>query len=339
MDKFYTQRGARPDLSALFNLSTAATGGYVFPKLFPIMTPREKAGTQSYVLAAARRKGAAGRANGAELTVIERKTAALNWTTARLEGRTGIYLSECKGYDGVEAVDQDGGEDALTACMDAAEAAAHAKVFSAARTGAAVTLANASVIKILQQQAKAVLPYGQPVLAMSFNTFLDFINIPEVRTRLEIGTLAKGDIGFQAAQSPQMRQAVSSLLTIGDIYIFDNDAVGDLADDYIAVIGVRPVEKGKAQAEVRRKATYGLGIFYLPDGASDDMPFTVSSFDDRDNKRNVYDAEGYYSLNELNGAAVKMLKLDAAYTEPTKQVLIINSEENPVNTKPNTVAG
>ena len=93
--------------------------------------------------------------------------------------------------------------------MDAAEAAAHAKVFSAARTGAAVTLANASVIKILQQQAKAVLPYGQPVLAMSFNTFLDFINIPEVRTRLEIGHAGQRRYWFPGCAKPQMRQAVS----------------------------------------------------------------------------------------------------------------------------------
>ena len=41
----------------------------------------------------------------------------------------------------------------------------------------------------------------------------------------------------------------------------------------------------------------------------------TSSFDDRDNKLNAYDAESRYSLNELHTAGQAVCKFAAAYTE------------------------
>lgn len=344
MEMFYTERGDRPDLAARAKLTQASIGGYAFTKLFPVLPVTERAGDFSYApvgMVTGTTNVAEARANGAELTANALATVDFAWTTARLEARTVIYVNEVKGFGGIEAADGFGGEDCTRRAYNKVEIAAYGKVFSAARRGAKTELANHQVVTLLQKGALAQRKYGQPYLVMTSYGLLKFVNIPEVRSRMFGEYGPTGAMNYITGGQVQLAKAISPLIGFEDIIVFDSEIVGSTYDDYIAIASLRKeaMAGGVALSGVAKaRALYGFAAIYIPDPANNDQPFSVSSFDDRLNKANYYDAESRYSLNELHADAVTvydMLADIASYTPidaRVVQVQVVNDEESPVVT-------
>jgi len=344
MDEFYTQRGDRPDLAALANLTQASVGGYAFPKLFPVLPVLERAGDFSYAPVGQTNvttNVAEARANGAALTASDLVTSDYAWTTAHLEARTRIYANEVKGFGGIEAADKFGGEDCIRRAFNKVEIAAYAKAFSSTRRGAATELVNHGVVTLLQKLALAQRKYGAPYLFMTTYGMLKFVNIPEVRSRLfgEFG--ATGAMNLITGGQMDLAKAISPLIGFEGIIPFDSEIVGSTYDDYIAVASLRKEALAGGAAlltTAKARALYGFSAIYIPNAANADQPFSVSSFDDRDTKANLYDAESRYSLNELHTAAVSVCNMLAnidAYTPIDSRVLqvqVVNDEDSPVVT-------
>ena len=315
---FRVEKADRPDLAAIGSMSQLDVQGYAFPKIFPLLPVAEKSGTMTVAPAGlTASKGTKGRANGSALNGTAIEMVDVNWAAVRFEGRGKLFEDDGAAYATAEAADQAGAELAQRLAWNKVEDEAFAKVFTAARAGAATELTDHSVVKILQKQAKALRKYGKPTLVMTTNTWLDFVEIPEIRVRLEKLAGAGNDIGFIMTDFEKVRAAVSTFLSFDAIVLFDSEIVGTSHDGEIAVIGLRSAEakNGNVAALAKSKALYGWTPIYIPEDAPADKPFDMRAWYDDDNKCNVYDAEAFLGVVEAFGAAVVMCKLAAAYTE------------------------
>ena len=318
MGKFYrVATGDRPDLAAIGSASQADLKGYAFPKIFPIILVNENSGMYSVAPAGlTNSKGVEGRSNADELDATDVNPVDVNWACARIEGRGRIFENGSAAYASQEACDQSGAETAQRLAWNKVEDKAFGKVFTAARKTSAVELANHAVISTLQKKAKSLRKYGRPTLVMTTNAWFDFVEIPEVRRRLEKFAGAGNDIGFLATDTEKVRGAISTLIGFSDIVLFDSDIVDAVGafNDCVAVIGLREAQGDMIQ-QIKTKATYGFSTVYLPDAATGDKPFDMRTWYDDEHKANVYDAEGHVGVIEAFADGVVMTKLAAAYTE------------------------
>ena len=315
---FRTKTADRPDLAAIGSASQLDVMGYVFHRIFPLMPVTESSGTISVAKPGlTNSKGQKGRADGEEISTSTVTRQDINWSTARYEGRALQYEKDASAYETEEDADAAGAEEAQRLAWNKAEDTAFAKVFTAARKSGATTLADHAVVKTLQKKAKALRKFGKPTLVMTTNTWFDFVEIPEIRYRLEKLAGAGNDVGFIMTDLPKVRAAVSSFMQFNDILVFDSDIVdvGGTFDGCIAVIGLRPEAMDNAHRVAKAKAVYGWTPMYIPEGAPADKPFDMRSHYSDDKKANVYDAEAFFEPTEAFSAAVAMCKFADSYTE------------------------
>lgn len=331
---FRVEKADRPDLAAIGSMSQLDVQGYAFPKIFPLLPVTEKSGTMTVAPAGlTESKGTKGRANGTALNGTAITMVTVDWSAARFEGRGKLYEDDGAAYATAEAADQAGAELAQRLAWNKVEDEAFAKVFTATRASGATELPDHEVVKTLQKKAKALRKYGVATLVMTTNTWLDFVEIPEIRVRLEKLAGASNDIGFIMTDIEKVRAAVSTFLGFGSVVLFDSAIVGTSHDGEIAVIGLRPEAKnGNVAALAKSKALYGWTPVYIPEDAPADKPFDMRAWYDDANKCNVYDAEAFLGVVEVfdkdgdgeNGAAIAMCKLAETYTEyPT---VVVNNE-------------
>lgn len=314
---FRVQEGDRPDLAAIGGASQADLKGYAFPKLFPLVRVGEKSGKFSVAPAGlTASKGTKGRANGTALSATDVTPVDVAWSCARYEGRGRIFEDDGAAWASPEACDQAGAETAQRLAWNKVEDEAFATLFTAARKTGAAELADHAVVKTLQAKAKGLRAYGRPVLVMTTATWMSFVEVPEIRHRLERFAGAGNDVGFLAADAEKVRAAVSTLIGFADIVLFDADLVdaSGAFEGLVAVVGLRDAQGDVLQA-IKTRATYGWATVYLPDAATGDKPFDMRTWYDNANKANVYDAEAHLGIVEAFSGAVAMTKLASAYTE------------------------
>lgn len=325
MGLMYVENMERPDLRTFAKLTQADLRGYAFSKLFPVVTVREKGGK---IWVAPKNLGTAqgmkNRANGTALTGTDVKTVEVSYATDRFEGRGTIYESEMHGFADMNAACQAGAVDAGRKVLNSFEYEAAQKVFTSVRTTGCAELSDGSVLKTLQQAAKRVRGYGKAALYLSDAAFLNLCDIPEIRTRLEVGAKVTGDIGYLALNDEKVLATVSTLLGFHAIAIFDSDVVGTGYDNYVAVVAVRPEAFGATgdmvRALAKSRAMFGALMVYVPGDAPADEPFTLSQSADRTAKANYFDAEAFAvakefftaSSTESAGAVVTKFKTAAA---------------------------
>jgi len=315
---FRVKNEDRPDLAAVGSISQDDLRGYAFTKIFPIIPVSMKAGTLTVAPAGlTESKGTKGRSNGSALSGTALASVDVSWTAARFEGRGKIYEDDGAAYASEAACDAAGAELAQRLAWNKVEDEAFGKVFTSTRKSGATELADHAVIKGLQKKAKSLRKYGKPTLVMTTNTWLDFVEIPEIRSRLADLAKAGSDLGFILTDFEKVRSAVSTLLAFADIILFDSDIVDGEGtyDGCIAVIGLRPEAQANALQTVKTKAVYGWTPVYIPETGDGVKPFDMRSWYDEENKANVYDAEAFLGPTEAFSGGVAMTKLAASYTE------------------------
>jgi len=326
---FRVEKADRPDLAAIGSTSQLDVQGYAFPKIFPLMPVTEKSGTMTVANAGlTASKGTKGRANGSALSATDISMVDVNWAAARFEGRGRLYENDGAAYASAEAADNAGAELAQRLAWNKVEDEAFKIVFTSARTSGATTLTDHSVVKILQQKAKALRKFGRPALVMTTNAWMDFCEIPEIRFRLEKLAGAGNDIGFIMTDIEKVRAAVSTFLSFHSVILFESEIVGTSHDTEIAVVALRPGTDGKVAETAKSKALYGWTAVYIPEDAPADKPFDMRAWYDDDNKANVYDAEAYLMPTEAFSSGVEMCKFADAYTEYATSIV-----NNTVNTQ------
>lgn len=331
---FRTQTADRPDLAAIGSTSQLDVMGYVFPKIFPLIPVTEQGGTMSVANPGlTNSKGTKGRADGAALSPSDVTRTDVNWFAARYEGRGRIFEKDGSAYESEEDTDNAGAEEAQRLAWNKVEDTAFAKVFTAARKSGATELADHAIIKTLQKKAKSLRKFGKPVMVMTTNTWFDFVEIPEIRSRLEKLAGAGNDVGFIMTDLPKVRAAVSTFMQFADILVFDSDIVdtNGTYDGCIAVIGLRTEVNGDALRVAKAKAMYGWTPMYIPEGAPNDKPFDMRSWYDNAVKANIYDSEAYLEPVEAFSSAVAMCKLLADLGSYTEYAVPVVNVEQPAN--------
>lgn len=329
-DLMYVQDAERPDLRTFAKLTQEDMRGYAFSKIIPVITVSEKGG-KIWVApkGATTAQGTKNRANGTALTGSEVKTVEVSYSCDRIEGRAPIYESEMHGFADENAAAQAGASAAGRQVLNSMEAIFNGVVFTSART--ATELADHAVLKGLQTAAKKIRGYGKAALYMSSETFLTFVEIPEIADRFKQFAHTTGDVGYLATTNDQILASLSTMLGFDRIAIYDSDVVGATNDGKIAVVGVQPdafgVSGDVARGIAKTKAMFGAAMVWVPAGAPSDEPFVMSQAADRANKCNYFDAEGWVALSNFvpatsdeNGGAV-VCKLAAKYT-PMPAVMV-----------------
>ena len=314
---FRVQDGDRPDLAAIGSTSQLDMKGYAFPKLFPLLPVTERSGTMRVAPAGlTESKGTKGRSNGTTLSGTAIEMVDVSWSVARYEGRGKLYEDDGAAYSSAEAADNAGAELSQRLAWNKVEDDAFKTVFTASRKSGATELSDHAVVKTLQKKAKKLRKYGTPTLVMTTNTWLDFVEIPEIRFRLHALADAGKDIGFILTDIDKVREAVSTFLGFGSVVLFDSDIIdtAGTCDGVVAVVGIRKIE-GSVVDAVKAKAVYGWTPIYIPEDAPADKPFDMSSWYDKENKANVYDAEAFLGIVEAFSGAVETCKMAESYTE------------------------
>lgn len=343
----YTTKGPRPDLLIEGIASQSALSGYAFPKLFHVVAQTEKGGTFSFARPNGRGEaGVVGRENGASLSAAAIELGEVSWGVVRYEGRAAMYEDDVKRAGGIENADRQGGRKCVRKAFNSIERAAIATFFSSARRTDAVELADGSVISILSDAADAVAEFGTPWLVCSTKSIKTLAKIPEVRAEC-VGTAFPQGLGnLLTVGGQKLADAIGNVIGLGGVIVFDSAIVGAAYDTYVGIVGLqREAVDNPADAIMVAKdlPVYGVALISKPDSAENLLD--VSSWDDPENKRNVYDAEAQLKLQELNGAdfadtpdplngAVRVFVFAEEYTfvgsNLVQRVQIVNDEEDPV---------
>lgn len=307
--QMYVQDAERPDLRPFAKMTQEDMRGYAFGKVFPVIFVRGKGG-KIYVAGKnlTNGQGTKGRSDGTSLSGTALATVEVSYSTGRVEGRGKIYEHEMHGYSSQEAAEQNGATLAGRLVLNTVEKDAMAVIFSSARISGATSGTAKGILKELHNAAKSVRAYGKPWLVCSDQAFLDLCGLSKIEDRLATATKASGDIGFMALQDEKVLQTISTLLYFNGIAVYDSDIVGDTYDGYVAVVAVQPETIGASSDQVltvaKTKAMAGATIVCLPEDAPAGEPFTLSTAADRDNKCNLFDAEGWLQIKEFKGWTV-----------------------------------
>ena len=319
-----TQTGPRKDLMDILLETQKDLGGWAWPKIFFILATSERAGTFSYAPPSLPNDTTGvveNRVNGTDLVGETVPDPDYNWTTGKLEARTLIYESQIKPLGGIEKADRHGAKRSFRRAMNKIEIKANATIFSTTRTAAATTLADQSVVGTLQAKALALRAYGKPHLYMSTEGLTKFLQIPEVRNNMF------GQWGPQVAMSlltgdqKILLEKLSPLIGFPSIVVYDSQIVGNANNDYIGIVALRDEAMAGGEEIImtaKEMAMYAFAALYIPDGANQNMPMGISAGVDYKAKANLYDATGFYSLNEIHPDAVAVCKMlpISDYTTP-----------------------
>jgi len=350
-----TTTQARPDLALAAKESQVVMGGYCFPKLFPAIVQPEKGGQFSYapVGTTAKRNATKGRANSTALDSEEIVSKIHKWATDRIEKRVKIFFNEVKGLGGLASADSHGGIHAVRQTFNAMEYEAFQKVFSTARVAGATLLADGKVTKTLAKALVGARRFGKGYLVLTTNGLLDFLQIPAVMRKISNLLGPVDPMELLAGDRNVLVSRISPILGFGGMIVFDSEIIKDTTfDKYVAVVGLREEivnDASNIQMVAKEKAIYGYSVVYLPDGATSEVPFEVSSHADHKDKANYYDTDGEYQFNELhgddgeatpnpNGGAVQVFKMDDIenYTVFQGAPIDVNVKSMPTATPPVT---
>jgi len=192
---------------------------------------------------------------------------------------------------------------------------------SATRLTSAETLTDQNVLKILQGKAIALRKYGAPYLVMTTDALTTFLQIPELRNNMF------GQWGPQVAMSlltgdqNVLLSKLSPLIGFPGVIVYDSQIVGTAQNDYIGIVALRDEAMAGGEEIImtaKEMAMYAFAALYIPDGANQNMPMGISAGVDYKAKANLYDATGFYSLNEIHPDAVAVCKMlpISDYTTP-----------------------
>jgi hypothetical protein len=336
--------GVRPDLA---KLPVNWPDKYIGAEIFPPSTTAEMTGEFTYRGIVADASAEVDRAANVNLTMNLITNEDGEFTCHKYEKRHGMTEKEVKQIGGIEKADPIGARASKRVVIRAFENAAKAKVFSAARKSAALSLTAGKELAIINAAADQVRRVsGVLSLVASRQWLLGFIGLQYVQARLvAIGGLQGYITSRDAALGIQPEVLVSMLRTVlpfERILVGDNDHWFSHAEANYAAVMMLPSVKGEdILPAAKEDPIYGLSKWFLPDpvGAPDSM-FEVSSDWLPTEKISAWDATGYFDLIELNPTGAQLVELPSgAVYSTTSTTTTSTSTTSTSTTTTTTTAG
>jgi hypothetical protein len=295
---YYTETGARPDLASLeVNLPE----GYIGTKIYPVVPVMEKASGFSYATVTADSTAQTGRVAGVAPNKTQIANSAGTFSCAEVVDRGAVTPDEAKQMGGIANADAVGAKWAMRQVLKLREGLIAAKVL-----GTADDTFDAAKLRTDMQVARQALRLypGRTVLAAS--SFVLNAMVQNIAAEAGIGdAFARIVTGVNAAEAAMglsfeaWKRGLAMFLGVDDVLAGDDEVWN--AGTYAGKFAIVKVDNSNDPLSHKYIPVIGKTFTFLPDGTSG---WEVESVADRVNKNNLYDAQLWANVVELNAGAV-----------------------------------
>jgi len=306
MEQYKTETGRREDLEAI---EANPVLSYVGTKFYPVLPVTEKTGSVYYTTLTADAASQDALARGTALTPVYLTESVATFSAASVEKRYAIGRDEVKQMGGIEKSDKLGGSASKRSVQRTLETALAAQLQTIAGTRQSAAHVAGSFLAEANIAREAIRLYpGKTAFVCAFTVFNAIMRYTEVLNQFSLAALMLG--GGEAkdviAGSPSaLKMILGGILSVDEVIVGDDDHWGvGIGSGGIGCAGVFCKLPGQDEFSHKMDAVLGKLVQYLPDGK---QPFIVESFYSDNLKSNMYDAETWYSIEELNGAAAYVL--------------------------------
>lgn len=305
MEAYKTEPGRREDLEAI---EVNPVLGYIGTRFYPVLSVTEKTGSIYYTTLTADSAAQAAVARGTALATVRLTESVATFSCASVEKRYAVSRDEVKQMGGIEKADKLGGMASKRSVQRALETALAAQLqtvgsHQTAAHSAGQFLAEANVAR------EAIRRYpGKLVFVCSFTVFNAIMRFTEVLNQFSLSALmlGGGDAKDVIAGSPNaLKMILGGILSVEEVLVGDDDHWGvDIGSSGIGCNGVFVKLPGEDEFSHKMDPVLGKLVQYLPDGK---QPYIIESWYYDHLKENIYDAETWYSIEELNAEAAYVL--------------------------------
>lgn len=305
LEEYHTERGRREDLEAI---EANPVLSYIGHRFYPVLDVTEKTGSVYYTALTADSAAQEALARGTALTPVYLTESVATFSCASDEKRYAIGRDEVKQMGGIEKADKLGGMASKRSVQRVAETAIALQLQTVGthQTAAHVDgqfLAEANVAR------EAIRRYpGKTAFVCAFTVFNAIMRFTEILNQFSLSALMLG--GGEAkdviAGSPNaLKMILGGLLSVDEVIVGDDDHWGvGIGGSGIGVNGVFVKLPGPDEFSHKLDPVLGKFIQYLPDGT---QPYIVESWYNDELKSNMYDAESWNEIMEMNAEAAYVL--------------------------------
>jgi len=305
MESYKTETGRREDLEAI---EANPVLSYIGTRFYPVLPVSEKTGSVYYTTLTADAASQDALARGTALTPVYLTESVATFSCASVEKRYAIGRDEVKQMSGIEKADKLGGAASKRSVQRTLETALALQLqtvggHTTAAHAAGQFLAEANVAR----ESIRLYP-GKTAFVCAFTVFNAIMRYTEVLNQFSLAALmlGGGDAKDVIAGSPAaLKMILGGMLSVDEVIVGDDDHWGvDIGSSGIGCNGVFVKLPGEDEFSHKMDAVLGKLVQYLPDGK---QPYIVESWYNDELKSNMYDAETWYSIEELNPAAAYVL--------------------------------
>jgi len=321
MEQYQTITGNRRDVlmaekeKGRLNPPTEYIGNLIFPMSFK---SGEKSGDFYYQTLTADAAAQTSRTAGAAPARVRLATTEGAYRCASYEKRYAVSRDEVKSFGNIDNADMIGVSAAGRSVYRAFETACAAALIDGTGYTARIATTTGKVLESLSKAAQNVKRYpGKTVLVCSEDWYLDFLGQADVKAAIQATFGNAGLLNLQTmlAQGPEATiQFMIAVIQFDRILIGDNDHWQvEGREDAAAVVRVPDPNVSRDVTDLallyKERAVYGISHWWIPDPADPELLFIAESFYDKDTKDNVYDAEGFFQVAQLNAGAKQLVTL------------------------------
>lgn len=290
-----TESGYRPDLAAL---EVNPVFNYVGKNFYPVEVKREKTGDFTYQTVVPDADASTSYSDGVELGITDLNMAPGTWTCKPIGKRYGVTKKEVYNYGSVEKADIAGATGAIRSVMAAVEKRQLAKLIS----GSTTALVDGKIFTSLQKGVDAIRRYpGQKAVCMNFSTFRALTQTNEFKSALlRNGWVMTAD-QVLGTGTDLLLKYLSQILVIEKAFIADDEY---MTTGYI-VVAALPIEE---EISYKDRPELGKTMVFIPDGGKE---FDIETDVEVKSRRNLYTAESYVDVVEMNSGARKVFTYTA----------------------------
>jgi len=305
MEQYKTETGRREDLEAI---EVNPVLGYVGDKFYPVLPVTEKTGSVYYTTLTADAASQDALARGTALTPVYLTESVATFSCASVEKRYAVGRDEVKQMGGIEKSDKLGGSASKRSVQRTLETALAAQLQTVGSHQTATHASGQFLAEANVARAAIRLYPGKTAFVCAFTTFNAIMRYTEVLNQFSLAALMLG--GGEAkeviAGSPSaLKMILGGILSVDEVIIGDDAHWGvGIGSGGIGCAGVFVKLPGQDEFSHKMDAVLGKLVQYLPDGK---QPYIVESYYSDELKTNMYDAETWYSIEELNAEAAYVL--------------------------------
>lgn len=288
-----TETGYRPDLAAL---EVNPVFNYIGRFFYPVEVKTEKTGDFTFQTVVPDADASTSYSDGAELGITDLNLSPGSWNCKAIAKRYGVTKKEVYNYGSVEKADIAGATGAIRSVMATVEKRQLAKLIS----GTSKNLVDGKIFTSLQKAVDGIRRYpGQKAIAMNFTTFRALTQTNEFKSALlRNGWIMTAD-QVLGTGTDLLLKYLSQILVIEKAFIADDDY---MTTGYI-VVAALPIEE---EISYKDRPELGKTMVFIPDGGKE---FDIETDVEVKSRRNLYTAESYVDVVEMNSGARKVFVL------------------------------